>query len=121
MARRRKNAFDLANGFGMASLHTGMTLWHRLPILAAYFTPQANGRHAGELTRMVSEKTAAVMDGAMEAQREILRLSIKAVIGRLDYKDMADSMATVTAAGMQPAFRTVKANSQRLSRRASSK
>ena len=75
MAKRRRNGFDLAAGLGLASLHTGITLFYRLPMLAASFSASGKERHARELNRMVGEKTSAMFDGILDANKEFLRLA----------------------------------------------
>jgi hypothetical protein len=110
MTPKHSKAVDLTISYGMAGLHTGMTLWNRLPMLAAPLL------HRSEVNRVVGEKVTAVMDGVIGAQREMLRLTTAAMSGRLEFQDMADASASVAAAAMQPAFRTVKANSRRLRR-----
>jgi hypothetical protein len=117
MTPQHPTGFDLAFGFSMAGIHAGFTLWHRLPMLAAACTPQGKTHHENELSRMVSEKTSAFLDGVLDAQREIARLSVEAITGRLAFEDMPHVAASVGLAGMQPAFQTVKANSLRLNHR----
>ncbi|HZL39181.1 MAG TPA: hypothetical protein VFC45_02755 [Pseudolabrys sp.] len=112
MAHRHQNAFDLMISLSNANLHTGMTLWKRLPMLAAPVL------HRSELNRMVGEKVAAVMNGMVEAQQEMMRLTTEAMCGRIEFQDLANASVSVAAASMRPAFRAVKANSRRLSRRA---
>jgi len=117
MTKHRSSALDLTTSIALASMHSGITLWHRLPMLAA--PPDAGGksRHAGELDRMMREKASAAIEGAFEAQKELFRLAGAAMTGRLDFTAMPDVLATVAAAGLRPAFRTVEANSRRLGRR----
>ena len=117
MASEHPTSFDLAFGFGMAGIHAGFTLWHRLPMLAAACTPQGKTRHENELSLMVSEKTSAFLDGVLDVQREIVRLSVEVITGRLAFEDMPHVAASVGLAGMRPAFATVKANSRRLNNR----
>ena len=114
MPSQRLTGVDFALSFGIAGIHSGLTLWHRLPMLAAACTPQGNARHENELNQMVSEKTSAFLEGVLDAQREIERLTVEAITGRLAFEDMPHVAASVAAAGVQPAFRTVKANSRRL-------
>lgn len=117
MARRRQaNPFDLASGFGLASLHAGITLWHRWPMVAAACM-QGGSSKDPEMSRMVSEKTTAMMKGVFDAQSEMLRLMTDAATGKLGPGDMAQFGTRIASAGMEPAFRTVRANSRRLSRR----
>jgi hypothetical protein len=115
MAKRRRNGFDLAAGLGLASLHTGITLFYRLPMLAASFGPQAE-RHARERNRMVVEKTGALVEGAFDAQKELLRHAAKAMRRPLDLMAMTQANTSIVDAALRPAFRRVKANSRRLSK-----
>ena len=64
--------FSIAAGLGVAAIHTGITLWYRLPILmaAGAMKPQ----DAAELDRMVSEKVAAATLGMIEGQKELMRI-----------------------------------------------
>jgi hypothetical protein len=102
----------------MAGLHSAVTLWYRLPMMATAF---ATGNHSGsEMTRMVSEKFAAAFEGALDAQVETMRLVNAAATGRLQMADMAGAPVSIAAAGLRPAMRRVKANSLRLHRKHSS-
>jgi hypothetical protein len=112
MAHRHRNAFDLMTGLNRASLDTALTLWKRLPMLTAPLM------HRSEVNRMASEKVTAFIDGAVEAQREMMRISAAAMSGRIEFQALANASISVAAAAMQPAFRTVKANSRRLRHRA---
>ncbi len=116
MAQRRRNILDLAGGLGVASVHTGITLFYRLPMLAASFTAHGKERHARELDRMVSEKASAMVmvEGAIDAQREILRIAIAAMMNPLDFLAMAQTPVSIADAALRPAFRRVEANSVRL-------
>lgn len=116
MAKRRPNGFDLAAGLGLASLHTGITLFYRLPMLAASLYPHGKERHARELNRMVGEKAGAIVDGAFEAQKEMLRLTARAMRRPLDVSAMTQANASIVDAALRPAFRRVKANSRRLNK-----
>ena len=66
---------------------------------------------------MVAEKTIAMLEGALAAQIELVRLSGAVMSGRLKARDVPDIPAAIAGAGLRSAFRTVKANSRRLSRR----
>jgi hypothetical protein len=66
---------------------------------------------------MVVEKTMAFADGAFAAQMELVRFTSAAMTGPLNIQDRADIPAAVAGAALRSAFRTVKANSRRLSRR----
>ena len=115
MARKRKRTpVQLATEFGMAGLHTGVTLWYRLPMFAAGLA--SSGKNQPEMGRMVSEKTAALIEGAFDAQIEAIRIAGDAATGRLQFADLAGAPASIAAAGLRPAFRRVKANSRRLHR-----
>ena len=85
-------------------------------LIASCGTAKGDARHNRELTRMISEKTAAVFEGALASQVETMRLAGKAATGRLDPADFAGAPASIAAAGLAPAFRRVRANSKRLSR-----
>jgi len=113
--RRRHSAAELATGFGLASLHTGITRWYRLPMLAAAFA--SSGKQQPEMGRMVSEKAAALVEGAFDAQIEVMRLAGAAATGRLQLDDLAGAPTSIAAAAMRPAIRRVRANSRRLHRK----
>lgn len=108
MARRRKAKVNLPVEAGLAGFHAGITLWHRLPMLAF---ARGNG---GELNRMIAEKAAAFTEGSFEAQREVAAITRAALTGKLDPVDAANSIA---AAALKPSFRAVKANARRLSKK----
>lgn len=116
MAKRRRNSIDLAAGLGLASLHTGITLFYRLPMLAASFGTSGKERHARELNRMVGEKAGAMIDGAFDAQKEMLRLAVNTVKRPFDLAAMTQNSASIVNAALRPAFRRVKANSRRLNK-----
>lgn len=112
MPRRRKhNSTQFAAELGLAGMHTFMTLWYRLPILAA------PGKPGAEVGRMVGEKAAALIEGVWDAQLEALHIAGKAATGQLHPTELAVLPAQIAAAGLRPAFRRVKANSRRLHRR----
>ena len=116
MAKQRKRTpVQLAAEFGLAGLHTGVTLWYRLPMFAACLA--SSGRTQPEMGRMISEKTAAMIEGVFDAQIETMRIAGAAATGRLEFADLAGAPAHIAAAGLRPAFRRVKANSRRLQRR----
>ena len=97
MTSQNPTGVDFALGCGIAGIHSGLTLWHRLPMLVAACTPQGNARHENELGQMVSEKTSAFLDGVLDAQREIVRLTVEAITGRLAFEDMPHVAASVAA------------------------
>jgi hypothetical protein len=105
--------FSFATGLGVAAIHTGITLWYRLPILMA--AGAMKPRDVAELNRMVSEKAAAATLGLIEGQKEVMRISAAAMTRRLQL----DSGSAVAHASLRPALRTVKRNASRLRRRRS--
>jgi hypothetical protein len=115
MPRRRSSSSRLAAEFGLAGIHTAMTLWYRLPMLTASYGIAGAGEP--EFGRMIGEKTAAAIEGVWDAQVEAMRLMGDAMTGRLAFHDVARAPAQIAAAGLRPAFRRVKANSRRLRRR----
>ena len=108
----KQNALTLGTNLSLAAVHTGITLWHRLPMLMV----AGHGNHRTELNVMVHEKIAAVIDGALNAQSEAIRLFMATVTGKLDFVEMPHAPAAIVEASFRPAFQTVKANSRRLSR-----
>ena len=114
MAKRRRNTFDLAAGLGLASLHTGITLFYRLPMLAASFSASGKERHAREL--MVGEKASTMFDCVLDANKEFLRIAADTLMRPFDLVAMTQNSASIVDAALRPAFRRVKANSRRLSK-----
>ena len=112
---KKHSAAGLAAEWGMAGFHAGVTLWYRLPIMAAAFA--AASKPDNEMTRMVSEKVAAVIEGALDAQVETMKLAAAAATGRLKLDEFASAPVSIAAAGLRPAFRRVRANSRRLHKR----
>ena len=108
---RHRNPFAVAAELNLAALHTGVTLWHRWPMIMG----MGGSRHTAELNRMVSEKVAAMGKGIINAQAEATRAALYATMGKSS-NPFCISLAIADAA-MQPALRTVKGNSRRLSRR----
>jgi hypothetical protein len=117
MARRkRSNHVKFAMDAAAASAHTGITLWYRLPLFGlASLAPMMERRLEG--ARMVDEKLAAMVEGLVQANIEAVRLTSAALTGRLGAQDIAGVPASIAAAGLRPAFRTVRANARRLHRR----
>ena len=107
-------AFDLAARLGLASFHTGITLWYRLPVLMAAGT---KGADISELTRMMSEKVTAASQGFADAQMELLRLTTAAVTGKLQFSEMTGAGTSLADAALSPSLLAVKSNSRRLSRK----
>ena len=112
----KRNALTVTTKFNLAGVHTGITLWHRLPMLMYPWI--GHDKHQTELNLMVHEKIAALIDGALTAHAEALRLFVTAATGKLDFVEMPHAPAAIVEASFRPSFRTVKANSRRLSRQA---
>ena len=66
---------------------------------------------------MINEKAAALIEGAIDAQVEAMRIAATAATGRMLPADLAAAPLMIAAAGLRPAFRRVRANSRRLRRR----
>ena len=111
----KQNALTLGTNLSLAAFDTGITLWHRLPMLMVAGAGHRN--HRTELNVMVHEKIAAVIDGALNAQTEAFRLFMAAATGKLNFVERPHASAALVEAGFRPAFQTVRANSRRLSRR----
>lgn len=108
--KSRTNSQQLASRLTQAGLHTGITLWHRLPMIGI-------PAHTGECNRMVSEKLSAYSEGLFAAHRLAIQLMVEATTGRMPFSDYPNAGAEIATAGLRPALRTVKANARRLSRR----
>src|SRR4051812_34695975 len=102
MSRRRSaNSLALAASLGHAGLHTAITLWHRLPMVAAAYGAQTKWSDTPELNRMVAEKAAAMVEGAFAAQVEIVKLAGAAMTGSLKVQDIPHMPAAIAAAGLR--------------------
>ena len=110
MARHR-TPLEIATSLNLAALHTGITLWHRWPLLMGI----GGKRGASELHRMVSEKVAAGMEGLSAGQAEVARLTMAVMSGKSG--NAFSASMSIADAAMRPAQRAVKNNSRRLSRR----
>lgn len=115
MTLRKAIPGELATDLALAGMHSFITLWHRLPAIAASYATA--GRTQPEYGLMIAEKTAALLEGTWDAQVEAMRIAGEAATGRLAFADMAAAPARIAAAGLRPAFRRVEANSRRLGRR----
>ena len=93
-----------------------MTVWYRLPYLAAHSVIPA-GERRSEKALMMDEKISALIEGTLKANAEAMRLASAAAMGRLGPEQMAAAPFSVAAAGLRPAFRRVRGNARRLSRR----
>ena len=115
MARRNHHKTFAADA-ALAGAAAAMTLWYRLPMMALHaFAPTAKSQR--EQDRFVPEKMAAMFEGALEANAAAARLIGNAAMGRLTADELAEAPFAIAAAGMQPAFRAVRGNAKRLSRR----
>jgi hypothetical protein len=116
MPKKSSHTLDLATSLSLAGMHSAMTLWHRWPILATAFLPQGKRHHAAEIDRIVSEKVGAAVNGVLHGHLEFLRLAGAAMTGSLEFVAMPEAAISIAKASLDPAFRTVKANSRRLGR-----
>ncbi len=103
----------LATATTMAGVDTAVTLWFRLPILLA----RPSGHSAAEWTRAVAEKTVACHHGALDAAVTGQKALLDMMTGRMAADHLTHAMLDMAEAATAPAFRTVKANARRLSRR----
>jgi hypothetical protein len=117
MARRRRGSMiDFAVDAAFAGAAAATTLWYRLPMFAWTSVVPIAQRQA-EAARMVDEKSAAMVEGALLANMELMRIAGAAAAGRMRPQDIGSIPLALAAAGMRPAFRTVHANARRLNRR----
>lgn len=117
MARRRKDLNNLAIDWTLSGAYAAATIWHRLAFMGPFATmPDKDCRD--ETARMVNEKMTAGVEGGMKAAAEAMSLLTAAALGRISPTDLMNAPAAIMNAGLQPAMRTVRANSQRLHRRA---
>jgi hypothetical protein len=116
MPRRRYRHQTFAADAALAGAAAAVTLWYRLPMLALHaVSPSPQSRR--EQSRFIPEKAAAAVEGALSANAEAVRLIGAAALGRLTASELADAPFAIAAAGMKPAFRTVRGNAKRLARR----
>jgi hypothetical protein len=108
---QRHSPLQLAADLGAAAIDTTVTLWWRWPILLAVGLPS---RNSTELARMISEKAAAATAGMIAAQTQAMKIAAAALTG----KQIDNATTVIAGAALQPALRTVKANSKRLRRKA---
>jgi hypothetical protein len=115
MSRRNRHKTFTADA-ALAAAATAMTLWYRLPMLALHaFAPNAQFRR--EQDRFVPEKMAALYEGALKANVEAVRIVGEALTGRLSAAEFVEAPLAIAAAGLRPAFLTVRENARRLGRR----
>ena len=111
----RKRGTDLGTDSMIAATSAAMTLWHRLPMFGLASMATAAQRQA-EAARMVDEKAAAFVEGAIAANMEAVRILGAAATGR--FGALMNAPVAIARAGLRPAFRRVNANAKRLNRRA---
>jgi hypothetical protein len=112
MRKSKDSVLDLLMNSGEAATSTAMTLWHRLPMFGMVSTAERRT----EMTRMVDEKSDAMMEGFLAANMEVFRLFSAAAMGQ--FAPLFNAHVTIATAGLQPAFKTVNANARRLNRKA---
>jgi len=100
-----------------AGAATAMTLWYRLPMFA-FTSVTSYAQRQAEATRMIDEKSAAVVEGTLMAGMEMVRLAGAMATGRMGAHEWGAAPVSIAAAGLKPAFRTVRANAKRLNRQA---
>ena len=115
-ARRTVTDFAVDSAFAGAS--TMMTLAFRLPMFGWTSLVPLAERQA-EVARMFDEKAAAMVEGAIMANVEMMRLAGVAATGRMRADEFGAAATGIAAAGLRPAYRTVRANARRLHRQAS--
>jgi hypothetical protein len=114
-SKSRGSLLDLAMDSSAAATSTAFTLWHRLPMFGMA-SPHTAAERQSEMTRMVSEKSSAMVDGMFAANLEMFRLFGAAAMGQ--FAPLFNAPFTIASAGLTPAFKTVNANARRLGRRA---
>jgi hypothetical protein len=113
----RRKISNFATDCGVAAAHAGMTLWFRLPMFGfASLVPMA--QRQAEAARMIDEKAAAMVEGALMANLEAVRLLGAVATGRIQPHELGMAPMAIAAAGLKPAFRRVRANAERLGKRA---
>jgi hypothetical protein len=80
--RRRRSLIGFAMDAAFAGGAAATTLWYRLPMLAWTSTVPLAQRQA-ETARMLDEKSAAIVEGAVLANLELVRISGRAAMGRM--------------------------------------
>lgn len=115
MRKSRGTPFDLAMDSAVAATSTAMTLWHRLPLFG-FASMMTTAERQAEGARMVDEKAAALVEGALDAGMEAMRAWSAATMG--NFEQVFNAPFAITHAGLRPAFRTVNANAKRLNRKA---
>jgi hypothetical protein len=111
---RKPRGADLGTDCMLAATSAAMTLWHRLPMFGLASMATVAQRQA-EAARMVDEKAAAFIEGAVAANMEAVRMFSAAAMGQ--FGPLMNAPITIANAGLRPAFRRVNANAKRLNRR----
>jgi hypothetical protein len=115
MRKSRGSLVDLAMDSSAATTSAALTLWHRLPMFGMT-SPATAAERKSEMTRMVEEKSAALIEGMFAANMEMARLFGAAATGH--FAPLFNAPFTIASASLRPAFKTVNANARRLNRRA---
>src|SRR5205085_7846139 len=103
MAKRAHRMLsDFAVDAAFAATATAMTLWYRLPMFALTSLAPVAQRQA-EAARMIDEKAAAIVEGTLLANMELVRLAGAASTGRLRPQDLGAVPIALAAAGLRPA------------------
>lgn len=108
---------DFTTDAAFAGAATAMTLWYRLPMFGFTSLSSLTQRQA-EAALMIDEKTAAIVEGTLMAGMEMMRLAGAVATGRMRPDELGTAHVAIAAAGLKPAFRTVRANAKRLNRQA---
>ena len=112
-ARRAMSRFAADSAF--AGADTALTLWFRLPLFG-FTSLMPMAKRQAEAARMIDEKAAALVEGAMLANMEVIRLAGGLLSGRISPHELSTAPLSIAAAGLRPAFRQVRANARRLGR-----
>ena len=112
---RKPRDADLGTDCMRAATSAATTLWHRLPMFGLASVTTVAERQA-EAARMVDEKAAAFIEGAIAANVEAMRMLSAAAMGQ--FGPLMNAPIAIASAGLRPAFRRVNANAKRLNRRA---
>jgi hypothetical protein len=109
------NAYDFAAASAVAAASTATTLWHRLPMFGFASAAKA-AEHQAECARMVDEKSAAFVEGWVDAGMEMYRAFNSFAMGQ--FAPMLNAPLAIANAGLRPAYRRVNANARRLNQQA---
>ena len=114
--RARRTIMNFAVASAAANADAAVTLFFRLPMFGfASLIPLA--QRQAEAARMVDEKAAAFVEGALLANMEAVRVASGLLTGRMQPHEIGSASVAIAAAGMRPAFRRVRDNARRLAKR----